>query len=129
MSTRLQKKLARAIIEDAKNLKPSPANKLLESVGYSRNTANVKQREILDSVGLRNELNELGFSEDGAKKVVAEILYSKKAKDQDRLNAADKVFKVHGSYAAEKHVNVNMDVEPTEEIKEAARILNELYGK
>lgn len=41
--------------------------------------------------------------------------------------ALDKAYKLKGKYAAEKHLNVNVEVEATEEIKEATKKLNELY--
>ena len=44
-----------------------------------------------------------------------------------RLKAADTAIKVTGGYAPEKTLNLNVEVEATEEIKEAAKKLNELY--
>ncbi len=127
MSTRLQKKLAKAIVEDAKNKRPTVAKDLLESIGYSKATAKGIAKDIIEAPGVVKELNELGFSEDGAKKVVAKILYSESAKDHDKLDAADKIFKVHGSYAPDKHINLNLNEEPSPEIKDLAAKVNELY--
>lgn len=128
MSTRLQKRLAEEIVKDVKNKRPRTRKSLLSSVGYAISTAEVKGYEIIGSKGVRDSLNELGFSEEGAKKVVAEILYSNEAKHHDRLDAADKVFKVHGSYAPDKHLNVNLEVEISPEIKALADKLNAIHG-
>lgn len=127
MPTQLQKKLANEIIKDVKSRKPRNKRDLLVSAGYDLVTAEASPGRTLDQKGVRQALNELGFSEEGAKKVVAKILYSDGAKDHDRLDAADKVFKVHGSYAPDKHLNVNVDVEVSPEIKELANKLNKLY--
>ena len=98
MSTRLQEKLAQEIVNDAKNPHPANGKELLVKVGYAENTATRKPGEIIRRKGVIDELKKLGFSEQGADKVVQEILYSKKEKANDRLNAADKVYKRLGSY-------------------------------
>ncbi len=126
MPTRLQRKLAEEIVNDAKSKRPKTAGQMLENVGYSEHLAKQPGR-VMESVGVKEALNDLGFSEDGAKKVVASILYSEKAKDHDRLDAADKVFKVHSSYAPEKHVNLNVELEASPEIKALAAKLNQLH--
>jgi hypothetical protein len=127
MSTRLQKKLAEEIVKDVKLKRIRNKKDLLVSAGYDVVTAEASPGRTIEQKGVLEELNNLGFSEEGAKKVVAEILYCEKAKDHDRLDAADKVFKVHGSYAPDKHLNVNVDAEPSPEIRELAKKLNEMY--
>ncbi len=127
MSTRLQKKLAIEIIKDAKNKRPKKAKALLVSAGYSEGTALGSPGRTLAQKGVVEELKSLGFSEEGAKQVVSDILYSETAQDHDKLDAADKIFKVHGSYAPDKHLNVNVDIEPSPEIKELTQKLNEIY--
>lgn len=127
MPTIRQKRLAKAIIEDSKSTLPKSGGELLKSVGYSEATAIGHTSEILEAEGVKEALDDLGFSEDAAKKVVSEILHKEGAKDHDRLDAADKVFKVHGSYAPEKNLNVNVDLAPSEEIKALTQKLNELY--
>lgn len=52
------------------------------------------------------------------------------AEDADfnaRHKYLDSAYKIKGRYAAEKHVNFNVEVEPTDELKEAAKILNDYY--
>jgi hypothetical protein len=51
-------------------------------------------------------LEELGFSEENADRVVAEILNNKHEEGSTRLSAADKIYKRMGSYAAEKSFNL-----------------------
>lgn len=128
MATRLQKRLAEEIIKDASSKIPRQKKDLLVSAGYDVVTAEASPGRTIDQVGVREALTELGFSEDGAKKVVAEILYSSKAKDHDRLDAADKVFKAHGTYAPEKHMNLNVEVEANQDVKDLTEKLNALYG-
>jgi hypothetical protein len=65
--------------------------------------------KVLDNTGVQMALDELGFNELAAKNVVQSILNSKEEASKDRLKAADMVFKVHGTYAAEKHVSLNID--------------------
>ena len=83
---------------------------MLERVGYSVLTAQAKASDIIEGNGVQEELNNLGFSSEGAKKVVAEILYKQTAKDNDRLKAADMVFDVHGDKAPEKHLVITTKI-------------------
>jgi|SRR6185369_17463666 len=101
MATQRQKKLAKELIKNSQLAKPKNAGELLENVGYAKNTAEAYPGDVIDSKGVKEELKKLGFDEDNAKRVVGEIL--NKSEDNNRLKAADLVFKVHGSYAAEKH--------------------------
>ncbi len=61
-------------------------------------------------------------------------IYSKEGdlidEDADFANRAkylDMAYKLRGKYAAEKHLNLNVDVEPTERIVELTKIANELH--
>lgn len=83
---------------------------IIAAAGYGTGLQTQPSR-VLDSVGVHMALEDMGFSEETAKNVVKAILSDSKAMHKDRLKAADMVFKVHGTYAAEKHVNVNVDVE------------------
>lgn len=98
-----QRKLAKLLIENQLSDNPLPAGKLVASVGYSPSQARSKPKEIINSVGVQKALAELGFHEDNAKRVVAEILNGKRQQSKDRLKAADMVFKVQGTYAPERH--------------------------
>ena len=106
MPTILQKKLAQEIVKNAKRKKPINKKELLVSVGYTPNTAEAKATEIIEQPGVKTELKNLGFSEEGAKDVVQEILYDKEEEGSTRLRAASEVFKVFGTYAAEKTFNL-----------------------
>lgn len=78
---------------------------------------------VLESDGVKEELIETyGFDPEIAKQVVGQILVNGE-NDTVKLNAADKIFKVHGSYAAEKRVNINLDGELTEREQELTRKL------
>lgn len=106
MSTLLQKELAQNIVKNAKASKKKTKTQLLVSVGYSALTAGAKQKEILESKGVLEELENLGFDSESARKVVKNILT--RGKEENKLKAADMIFKVIGEYAPEKRINVNV---------------------
>lgn len=124
MATLRQKRLAKVLVLNNTANKPLNAGELLESVGYAKSVAEAKPTEIIQQKGVQQELAKLGFDPETAKSVVAEILIAG-TEDSSRLKAADMVFKVHGSYAAEKHINLNIDVESTEHSRELG---NRLLG-
>ena len=68
-------------------------------------TASVIATQNLGKDSIKTALDDLGFNANNAKRVIAEIMNNTEAADNDRLNAADKVLKVHGTYAAEKHLH------------------------
>lgn len=98
MATELQKKLAIEIINNAKSRKPKNKQEMLESVGYSKSVALAKPGEILEQKGVKEALEELGFTVEGADKVVANLLYKGK-KEETKLKAAQEVYKRLGAYA------------------------------
>lgn len=126
MATLRQKKLADALIENSLANTPLNKQELVASVGYSEKVAEKKATEIIESKGTQEELRKRGFDPDTAREVVGEILLAGE-NDNVKLKAADMIFKVHGNYAAEKHLNVNVDVETSGRIQEAANLLNELH--
>ena len=89
--------------------------------------ASVIGYENLTKPQIVNELKKLGFDSNNAKRVVSQILNDESAEPKDRLKASEMVFKVHGDYAPEKHVNLNVEVEASEEIKELTQRLNEIH--
>lgn len=128
MATLRQKKLAKALVENEQATEPLNAGQLLESIGYSAATARGIPGEIIESQGVQSELIKLGFTPDKAKETVAEILIGGE-NDTVKLKAADMVFKVHGTYAAEKHISVVVNVEETERVKQLAdRLRKSSYG-
>ena len=116
MTTERQKRLARALIENSISIKPRSAKDLLVTIGYSQITAAKEQKEIINGKGVQEELNKLGFTELHAKALVGAILNSpivyEMITPENQLNAADKMFKVFGSYAPEKRENININVTP-----------------
>jgi hypothetical protein len=104
MATLRQAKLAKAIVENSKRDKPLNKKELLVSVGYAPSTADVKQGEIMEQKGVKEELEVLGFTEHAAMKVVDEIMNDKNVDPSARLKATDQVFKVRGTYAPEKSI-------------------------
>lgn len=105
-----QKKLAKNIIESLDINPPPTRAQLAVSSGYSVSMAEKNPKVLFDSKGVKEALEEFGFSEDIAKKVVGEILIDEDVKARDRLSAADMIFKVNASYAPVKAVNVNIDI-------------------
>lgn len=108
MPTILQKRLAGEIIKNTKRAKPFNKRDLVVSGGYSKTVAIAKPEVILTQKGVLKELENYGFTEENAKKVVSEILLKSKREDM-RLRASEQVFKVLGSYAPEKKLNVNVN--------------------
>lgn len=102
-----QRKAARGVIEAYKQKKPISGGQIVKEAGYGTGLQTQPQR-VLNSVGVQIALNDYGFTEDNAKKVVASILLSRKTKDENKLKASDLVFKVHGTYAPEKSINLNV---------------------
>lgn len=109
MATLRQKALAHQLIINTKRKKPLNKGELVEIVGYTPSQANKKAGQIIESQGVKKELEILGFTTENAKKVVAEIMMDKFAEGKDRLKGAELVFKVQGDFAAEKHVNMNVN--------------------
>lgn len=104
MATLRQKKLAKAIVENAQSTETKTAGQLLVSVGYPESTATTYPGAVIEQKGVQEELENLGFDAESAKKVVKSILA--KGKEENRLKAADMIFKVTGDYAPDKHLVV-----------------------
>lgn len=101
MSTEKQKAVAKLIVENASLDKPLNGGELLESAGYSKPVTTYPAR-VLESTGVQEELEVMGFTIDSAKRVVSEIMHNDKVEPNARLKATDQVFKVRGAYAPEK---------------------------
>lgn len=127
MATLRQKRVAKRVVENLSHERPESAQKVLESEGYGKSLQNHPKR-VLESQGVQEELITLGFDPDTAKSVVREILIGGE-NDTVKLKAADMVFKVHGTYAAEKHVNLNINEESTQRTEELADRLGRLLGR
>lgn len=93
----------------------------------SYSTAGNIASENLDKPKIIEALKGLGFDSNNAKTVVAEILSDETNEPKDRLKAAEMIFKVHGDYAPEKSINVNVEVEASSEVKDLTEKLNGIY--
>jgi len=117
MPTIKQKRVAEAIIENTKLDEPLNGGQIVENSGYGVSMKKNPQ-VVLNSEGVKEALEDYGFSENNAKMVVAEILLDPEKDSNARLKATDQVFKVLGSYAPDKNININMNVktiDPTDE--------------
>lgn len=127
MATLRQRRVAKLIIENATLDNPKTGGEIVESSGYGVSMKKNPQ-VILNSDGVKEVLEESGFTEDNAKMVVTEILLNKKVKPDTRINAAKEVFKVQGSYAPEKSVNLNIEVPIGKQKTATDAIVRFLYG-
>ena len=123
MPTLKQRKVAMTIIESVKNGKTPTGKEVLKSANYAESVVNTHSTKIINSEGVQEALEDYGFTEDNAKKVVAKILLSENTEPNARIRAAQEVFKVRGSYAPDKSVNLNLDISQDAEIK-ANEIIN-----
>ena len=108
MATLRQKKLAENIVLNAKRGNKLNKKELVVSSGYGEVTGNKHAHIILEQKGVQEELENLGFDTESAKKVVKSIL--KSGKEENKLKAADMIFKVVGEYAPEKHLVVTKKI-------------------
>lgn len=125
MSTLLQQNLAQNIVKNLKRKKPLNKKELVVLGGYSQTVAEAKPNAIIEQKGVQEALEEYGFTEDNAKKVVSQILLNERVEPNARLKAASEVFKVKGTYAPEKKVNVNIDY--NEEVRSKSKDLINKY--
>ena len=95
MGTIRQKRVAKLIVEASAMDNPPTAGAMLESVRYGK--ISKQPSRILESKGVKEELEKLGFTVAGADKVVEKILYKGK-KEETKLKAADIVYKRLGAY-------------------------------
>jgi hypothetical protein len=105
-----QRRAARIMADIAMGKRPDIKNQgdIIVEAGYAA-TLKDTPKTLLNTRGVETALADNGFSPETAKNVVKMILESNDAAHKDRLKAADMVFKVHGTYAAEKTVNLNIE--------------------
>jgi len=116
--TQKQRKIAQLIVNNSTLDKPLNGGKMLAKVGYAKSMQDAKVNDVLESQGVKQALEDLGFTEDNAKMVVSEIMLNPKADNSSRLKATDQVFKVKGTYAPEKRINLTLEI--PEELKQKA---------
>ena len=122
MPTLRQKRVAKKIIIASQLDNPPTGGEILKSTDYGIDAQRNPGR-ILESEGVKEALSDYGFSEENAKKVVGKVMNDDSVEPHARLKAADLTFKVHGTYAPEKSLALNVNV--SSENKEA----KELAGK
>lgn len=118
MATVKQKRVAKKVIENITSDKPLTGGEIVANSGYGPSMKKNPQ-VILNSEGVKKELIRNGFDPEEAKRVVAEILVGGE-NDMVKIKAADMIFKVHGTYAPEKHANLNIEVPLTGDALDAA---------
>ncbi len=111
-----QRRAAKIMADVAMGKRPDiqSQGQIVIEAGYAA-TLKDSPKTLLNTRGVETALEDYGFNEHTAKKVVESILSNNESADKDRLKAADMVFKVHGTYAAEKTINVNVDVDAQSE--------------
>jgi len=100
MATKKQKALAVNLIDPEIRKRFKYLRDLLVYSGYSWGSARSNPMAIISQKGVQNHLIKIGFTEDTAKATVGEILLS--GKEENRIKAAQEVFKIFGTYAPEK---------------------------
>lgn len=108
MPTIRQQKVARGLVDNLAAKKPATKQEIVENAGYSHKTATQMSKVIIESEGVKESLVSFGFNENKAKEVVAEILVAGE-NDTVKLKAAEMIFKVHGTFAPDKHINLNIE--------------------
>lgn len=102
-----QRKVAKLVVDSALGKINATSHKeIVAAAGYGKGIQNTPLR-VMNSDGVNEALNDLGFNEETAKKVIAKILNSDESKDENKIRAADLVFKVKGSYVADQNVKEN----------------------
>lgn len=102
-----QRRAAKLLVENLNSPNPLTGAEIVANSGYGPSMSK-NPKVVLESIGVKEELKNYGFDSDKAKEVVGEILIAGE-NDTVRLNAAKEIFKVNGDYAAEKHVNLNIN--------------------
>lgn len=149
MATQRQKKLAKAIVENAVAEKPKTMGELVENSGYSKNTATKQLPAVVNQKGVQDEIKTMigALKAQGitpvkiAEKINVLLNAEKKVRqiirgeltteyEEEDTNAIDKGIThslklgIGGGYAPEKSLNVNVSVIDDEAITKIADELN-----
>ena len=103
-----QRRVAKNLIDNIQTHRFKLLQDLLMDAGYSELTSKQVGKTIIQSKGVQKCLEKLGFNEQAAKAAVAEILLL--GKEENRLRASDMIFKVKGTYAPEKSIQLKGDI-------------------
>ena len=107
MPTINQQKAAKKFKEVLEGKEDLDGAGILESIGYSKAIAK-NPKMVFQSKGFQEAIRHLGFSVESADLMVAKILRT--GKEENRLNAADKIYKRLSAYAPEKRLNLNANI-------------------
>ena len=127
MATTKQKKVAKLIIDNITLDKPLNGGEIVENSGYSE-IMKKNPKNVIDTEGVKEELQILGFTEENAMSVVSEIMLNPEAQDNNRLKASEMVFKVQGTFAPEKKLNLNANIN-IKENPQASKLAEEYEEK
>jgi len=105
MATKKQKKFVRGVFKNVGRGEKKSLGKIARESGYSEGSSEQPGR-IIRAKGTRDLANKLGITEQFLLTCLKEDI---KAKKGDRGRELDMGFKIHGSYAPEKH-----EIEPGE---------------
>lgn len=146
MPTERQKKLAKAIVKNAVAKFPKTMGQVVESSGYSHNTATKQLPAVVEQKGVLEELKNLGYVDkfkllipdedlirvhlEGLKAVKIHSSMTEPDRIEDdfavRHKYLDLAYKLRGDLAPEKHINIdiglkaNLDSKKIDEINEIA---------
>ncbi len=107
------------MVENLSRDKPLNKQDLVISSGYAVKTAEGHAPDIMEQKGVLEALDDYGFNVETAKKVVGQILLEGE-NDNVKLKAGEMIFKVHGTFAPEKSVNLNINHNTNNQAIEAA---------
>ena len=131
MGTIKQKRLAREIKKALESKENITGGELAENSGYAPSLKKYPGR-VIDTPGTREELQKIGIDVEEVDSVVKSILKGGK-KDENKLKAADLLYKRTGSYANEKKVadafesllNLHSEIEKDEQSERVDEDLEE----
>lgn len=115
MITPKQEKLAKAIALNRTKETPDTLTTLLRNAGYSESSSTHSQKLLITGKGVQEFLTNLGFNEEAAKATISQLLFT--GREENRLKAAQEIFKVKGTYAPEKRVSINFFSDLAKEIE------------
>lgn len=124
MPTIRQKKAAEVFVDKMKSGEIPTAGEVLKTSDYSE-WVQKKPSIVFDSDGFKEALNHLGFSEEAADLTIAKILRT--GKEENKIKAAQEIYKRQGSYAPEKSIQANTTLDEIQ--KKQSRLYKEIREK
>src|SRR5215475_5113991 len=117
-TTLKQKALAHLVVDAINNGSSKTQGELIQEAGYSPVSAE-NPKIIFNQPGFKAELAKLGFSLEAADTQVNNILVNGK-KDENKLKAADLIYKRLGGYAPDRTISVSVkgDIKEFQQFKD-----------